>query len=124
MSKYGMSMVMFGLAAELKPYKIAANALWPMTTIATAAVQNLLGGDTLMRQSRWPSIVADAAFYLLSQDPTEATGQFFTDEQVLMKNGITDFIPYAVDPTAELAPDIFVNPSLPPKWEFKETKDQ
>ncbi len=70
MSKYGMSMVMFGLAAELKPYGIAANALWPRTTIATAAVQNLLGGDAMIRQSRWPSIVADAAYHILSQEPS------------------------------------------------------
>ncbi len=108
MSKYGMSMVMFGLAAELAPFKIAANALWPKTTIATAAVQNLLGGDALMRQSRWPSIVADAAFYILSQDPGEATGRFYNDEEVLKQHGITDLTAYAVDPSSELAPDLFV----------------
>ena len=108
MSKYGMSMVMFGLAAEYLPYKIAANALWPKTTIATAAVQNLLGGDALIRQSRWPAIVADAAYYILSQDPAEASGHFYSDEEILMKHGITDFTPYAVDPTAGLAPDLFV----------------
>jgi citronellol/citronellal dehydrogenase len=108
MSKYGMSMVMFGLAAELAHYKVAANALWPKTTIATAAVQNLLGGEALMRQSRWPSIVADAAYYIVSQDPGEATGQFYIDEEVLNRYGITDFAQYAVDPTAELAPDLFI----------------
>ncbi|MEO6132820.1 MAG: NAD(P)-dependent oxidoreductase [Saprospiraceae bacterium] len=112
MSKYGMSMVMFGLAAEFKPYKIAANALWPKTTIATAAVQNLLGGDALMKQSRWPSIVADAAYYILSQDPATETGMFYTDEEILMRNGITDFSGYAVDPSSELAPDLFVAPML------------
>ncbi|MFZ1676361.1 MAG: NAD(P)-dependent oxidoreductase [Saprospiraceae bacterium] len=108
MSKYGMSMVMFGLAAELRPYKIAANALWPKTTIATAAVQNLLGGDALIKQSRWPAIVADAAYYIVSQDPASASGQFYSDEEILIKNGITDFTEYAVDPTSELAPDLFV----------------
>lgn len=108
MSKYGMSMVMFGLAAELIPYGVAANALWPKTTIATAAVQNLLGGDALVKQSRWPSIVADAAYYILSQDPREATGQFYTDEEVLLRYGITDFDQYAVDPKAGLAPDLYI----------------
>lgn len=108
MSKYGMSMVMFGLSAELKPYGISANALWPKTTIATAAVQNLLGGEALIKQSRWPAIVADAAYYIIAQDPSSATGMFYSDEEILMKNGITDFTEYAVDPASELAPDLFV----------------
>ena len=108
LSKYGMSMVMFGLAAELKPYRIAANALWPRTTIATAAVQNLLGGDALMRQSRWPAIVADAAYYILSQDPAEASGEFYIDEEVLKRYGVVDFVQYAVDTEAGLAPDLFI----------------
>lgn len=108
MSKYGMSMVMFGLAAELKPNQIAANALWPKTTIATAAVQNLLGGDALMKQSRWPSIVADAAYYILTQDPASATGMFYSDEEILLRNGISDFSAYAVDSSSPLAPDLFV----------------
>lgn len=108
MSKYGMSMVALGLAAEMKPYGIAANALWPRTTIATAAVQNLLGGDALIRQSRWPAIVADAAAIILSRNPKETTGQFFIDETVLRESGITDFNGYAVDPTTDLAPDLFI----------------
>ncbi len=108
MSKFGMSMVALGLSAEMKPYHIAANALWPRTTIATAAVQNLLGGDALIKQSRWPAIVADAAALILARDPKEATGQFFIDEEVLKEAGITDFSVYAVDPTTELAPDLFV----------------
>jgi citronellol/citronellal dehydrogenase len=108
MSKYGMSMVMFGLASELKDDNIAANALWPKTTIATAAVQNLLGGDAMMRSSRKPSIVADAACYILSQSPGDATGQFYIDEDVLRRYGITDLSSYAIDPTAELAPDLFI----------------
>ena len=108
MSKFGMSMVAMGLAAEMKPYGIAANALWPRTTIATAAVQNLLGGDALIRQSRWPAIVADAAAIILSQNPKETTGQFFIDEDVLRESGIIDFNAYAVDPTTDLAPDLFI----------------
>ncbi|HUR31135.1 MAG TPA: NAD(P)-dependent oxidoreductase [Saprospiraceae bacterium] len=108
LSKYGMSMVMFGLAAELRPYKIAANALWPKTTIATAAIQNLLGGDEMIQHSRTPAIVADAAYYILSQDPGEATGHFYSDEDVLRQYGVTDFEQYAINPDVELAPDLFV----------------
>ncbi len=108
MSKFGMSMVALGLSAEMRPYHIAANALWPRTTIATAAVQNLLGGDALIKQSRWPAIVADAAALILAKDPKVTTGQFFIDEEVLKEAGITDFTTYAVDPTTQLAPDLFV----------------
>lgn len=108
MSKFGMSMVALGLSAELKPYGIAANALWPKTTIATAAVQNLLGGEAMIRMSRWPAIVADAAEIILSQDPKGTTGRFFIDETLLMEHGITDFTAYAVDPATDLAPDLFI----------------
>jgi citronellol/citronellal dehydrogenase len=108
MSKYGMSMVTLGLAEELKPYHVGVNAIWPRTTIATAAVQNLLGGDALMRQSRWPTVVADAVAIILSKNPKVATGQFFIDEEVLREAGISDFEKYAVDPAAGLAPDLFI----------------
>jgi citronellol/citronellal dehydrogenase len=108
MSKYGMSMIVMGLAEELKPYGIAANAIWPRTTIATSAVQNLLGGDEIMRRSRWPSIVAETAFHIVSKDPATFTGNFVIDEEFLRKEGVTDFEQYAVDPEAGLAPDIFV----------------
>ena len=108
MSKFGMSMVALGLSAEMKPYNIAANALWPRTTIATAAVQNLLGGDALIKQSRWPAIVADAAALILAMNPKEITGNFFIDEEVLKATGITDFTSYAVDSTTQLAPDLFI----------------
>jgi len=108
MSKFGMSMVALGLSAEMKPYHIAANALWPRTTIATAAVQNLLGGDALIKQSRWPTIVADAAALILARSPKETTGRFFIDEDVLREAGISDFTVYAVDPATQLAPDLFI----------------
>jgi citronellol/citronellal dehydrogenase len=108
-SKYGMSMIVLGLAEELKKHKIAVNALWPQTTIATAAVQNLLGGDTLMQMSRKPEIVADAAFYILSKPSATCTGNFFIDEEVLKKEGITDFEKYAVDPAQKLMRDIFLD---------------
>ena len=109
MSKYGMSMIVTGLAEELKPYKIAANALWPKTTIATAAVQNLLGGDFLIQRSRTPHIVADAAFHILSKPSTECTGNFFTDEEVLQKEGVTDFDQYAVNLKELLVRDLFLD---------------
>ncbi len=108
MSKYGMSMVVLGLAEELRPHRIAANALWPQTTIATAAVQNLLGGDFLMQRSRTPEIVADAACWILQQPSYECTGNFFIDEAVLRKQGITDFTQYAVNPDQKLMTDLFL----------------
>ncbi len=108
MSKYGMSMVVFGLAEELKPHRIAANALWPKTTIATAAVENLLGGDFLMQRSRTPEIVADAAFSILQRPSFECTGNFFIDEEVLAAEGVTDFSRYAVNPNQKLMNDLFV----------------
>jgi citronellol/citronellal dehydrogenase len=109
MSKYGMSMVVLGLAEELKKHKIAANALWPRTTIATAAVQNLLGGDYLIQKSRTPEIVADAAFAIVTKPSTECTGNFFIDEEVLAKEGIRDLSKYAVNPQQELMTDIFLD---------------
>ncbi|TAH02595.1 MAG: NAD(P)-dependent oxidoreductase [Sphingobacteriales bacterium] len=108
MSKYGMSMVAMGLAEELKPHRIAANALWPKTTIATAAVQNLLGGDFLMQRSRTAEIVADAAYYILQRPSYQCTGNFFIDEEVLQAEGITDFAHYAVNPDNKLMPDLFI----------------
>lgn len=109
MSKYGMSMIVLGLAEELKEHKIAVNALWPKTTIATAAVQNLLGGDALMKMSRVPAIVADAAYAILSKPSAQCTGNFFIDEEVLAKEGITDLGKYAVDASQQLMTDIFLD---------------
>jgi citronellol/citronellal dehydrogenase len=108
MSKYGMSMIVLGLAEELKPNRIAVNALWPRTTIATAAVKNLLGGDFLMQRSRVPQIVADAAYYILQKPSFETTGNFFIDEDVLGKEGITDLDAYAVNPDQKLMNDLFL----------------
>ena len=109
MSKYGMSMVVLALAEELKPFKIAANALWPQTTIATAAVQNLLGGDFLIQRSRKPEIVAEAAFAILKRSSADCTGNFFIDEEVLKQEGITDLSAYTVNPSNELQKDIFID---------------
>ncbi len=107
-SKYSMSMIAMGLAEELRPHRVAVNALWPKTTIATAAVQNLLGGDFLMQRSRKPEIVADAAFCILQKPSNECTGNFFIDEDVLNAEGITDFTKYAVNLQHEVMPDLFL----------------
>ena len=108
MSKYNMTMIALGLAAELKKYNIAANSLWPKTTIATAAVNNLLGGEMLMNMSRAPEIMADAAWYILSKSSAECTGNTFIDEQVLANEGISDLSKYSVVPGAKLYTDLFV----------------
>jgi citronellol/citronellal dehydrogenase len=107
-SKYDMTMIAIGLAEELKSYNIASNALWPRTTIATAAVQNLLGGDALIQMSRKPDIVADAAYYILRRQPSSCTGNAFIDEDILAQEGITDLNSYAVQPGGKLYPDLFI----------------
>lgn len=106
MSKYGMSMCVLGMAEEFKADGIGVNALWPATTIKTAAVQNLLGGEELMKRSRDPKIVADAALAILSRDSKTCTGNFFIDEAVLAEEGKTDLSEYADGD--ELMPDIFL----------------
>jgi citronellol/citronellal dehydrogenase len=108
MAKYGMSMCVLGMAEELRPQKIAVNALWPRTIIATAAVQNLLGGDVSVAGSRKPEIMADAAHVILTRPSTETTGHFFMDDEVLRGAGVTDLDKYAVNPGGELFPDLFV----------------
>ncbi len=108
MAKFGMSMCVLGWAGEFKSKGIAANALWPRTTIATAAIKNLLGGDMMMKKSRTPAIMADAAHWILTQPSREVTGNFFIDDEVMAKAGKTDLSEYAVDPTQELMPDFFV----------------
>jgi citronellol/citronellal dehydrogenase len=108
MSKYNMTMIALGLAGELKKYNIAANSLWPKTTIATAAVRNLLGGETLINMSRTPEILADCAFYILQKPSSECTGNSFIDEEVLAQEGITDLDKYAVVPGGKLYTDLFL----------------
>lgn len=109
MSKYGMSMVVMGLAAELKKDNIAANALWPKTTIATAAVKNLLGGEALMQMSRTPDILADCVAIIVQKQSTACSGNFFIDEDVLATEGITDLSKYAVNLSQPLYKDLFVD---------------
>ncbi len=108
LSKYNMTMIALGLAEELKPFNIASNSLWPRTTIATAAVQNLLGGDALIKMSRSTDIVADAAFAILSRKSAECTGNSFLDEKVLEEEGITDLAKYAIVPGGKLYNDLFL----------------
>ena len=114
-AKYNMSLCVLGMAGELKAQGIAVNALWPRTTIATAAVANLLGGDKLMRASRKADILADAAHLILTKPSREFTGRFCIDDTLLWDNGQREFDHYRVDPSEDLTPDFFVPAdSLPP----------
>jgi citronellol/citronellal dehydrogenase len=106
MAKFGMSMCVLGLAGEFNG-KVAVNALWPRTTIATAAV-NMLGGEDLMRASRKPDIMADAAYAIFNKG-TDFTGNFCIDDELLRSVGVTDFKSYQVDPNVEPTPDFFVD---------------
>jgi citronellol/citronellal dehydrogenase len=115
MAKFGMSMCVLGLAAEQKAAGIAVNALWPRTTIATAAVGNLLGGDAMMRASRKPEIIGDAAYAILTKPSREFTGQFCIDDRVLYDSGVRDFEHYRVDASVPLMSDFFVpDDDVPP----------
>ena len=111
MAKFGMSLVVLGLAGEQRG-KIAVNALWPRTTIATAAVRNLLGGDALMNMSRTPDILADAAWRIF-QKPKTFTGNFIIDDTFLASEGVTDFDQYRVNPSQPLQVDFFVPDNIP-----------
>jgi citronellol/citronellal dehydrogenase len=108
LSKMGMTMLTLGLAADEREAGIGANCLWPRTIIATAAVQNLLGGEAAMAASRSPEIYADAAYEILRRDPRECTGNAYIDDEVLAEAGITDLDRYAASPDAKLALDLFV----------------
>jgi citronellol/citronellal dehydrogenase len=112
MAKFGMSLVVLGLAGELRG-KVGVNALWPRTTIATAAIKNLLGGDAIMRMSRKPEILAEAA-YRIFQKPKSFTGNFLIDDTFLASEGVSDFDQYRVDPSQPLQEDFFVPDSSPP----------
>jgi citronellol/citronellal dehydrogenase len=107
-SKYGMSMCVLGMAAEFRQDGIAVNALWPKTTIATAAVKNIVGGEKMIKMSRSPEIMADAAYQILIKDSRKFTGNFCIDEEILRKAGIEDFESYAIDKTQPLQADFFL----------------
>lgn len=108
LTKYNMSMMALAWATEFKNDGIASNALWPRTTIDTAAVRNLLGGQALANMSRTPDILADCAYYILSKQQLTYTGNTFIDEDVLANEGITDLNKYNVVPGAQLFQDLFV----------------
>ncbi len=107
MAKYGMSMCVLGMAGEFKDKGVAVNALWPKTTIDTAAIRMLMG-EASAKSARKPSIMADAAHWILSQKSTDSTGNFYIDEDVLRSAGTTDFDSYAVEPGHDRFPDLFV----------------
>jgi citronellol/citronellal dehydrogenase len=113
MAKFGMSLVVLGLAGELREKGIAVNALWPRSTIATAAIKNLLGGDRVMKMSRKPEIMADAAYAIFNKSSREFTGRFLIDDTFLASEGVTDFEKYRAIPGEPLAGTFFV-PDLPP----------
>ena len=108
MAKFGMSMCVLGMAEELREQGIAANALWPRTTIATAAIENLLGGAAIMKRSRKPAIMSDAAHAILTRESRSCSGNFFIDDEVLTAEGVSDLEKYAVTPGEELVPDFFI----------------
>ncbi|MES1154799.1 MAG: SDR family oxidoreductase, partial [Pseudorhodoplanes sp.] len=108
MAKFGMSLVVLGLAGELRAKGIAVNAIWPRTTIATSAIRNLLGGDETVQMSRKPEIMADAAYAIFHKPAKSFTGNFLIDDSFLSSEGVTDFEQYRVDPSKPLAPCFFV----------------
>jgi citronellol/citronellal dehydrogenase len=113
-AKYGMSLVVLGLAGELRGKGIAVNALWPRATIATAAIKNLLGGDRVMRMSRTPEIMADAAYAIFQKPAKSFTGHFLIDDTFLAGEGISDFEKYRAMPGEPLAGTFFVPEGEPP----------
>src|SRR5579862_2405494 len=113
-AKFGMSLVVLGLAGELRSQGVAVNALWPRTIIATAAIQNLLGGEARMHQARKPEIMADAAYAVFTSPSRELTGRFLIDDTFLAERGVTDFEHYRADPTQPLAQDFFLPDDIPP----------
>ena len=119
MAKYTMSMCVLGMAEEFKPDGIAVNALWPRTAIATAAVQNHLGGDEIMKLSRNVDIMADSAYSILTKDSKSFTGNFCIDDLVLYEDGVKDFSKYASVPFDQLMPDFFVPDDTPLPDEIK-----
>jgi citronellol/citronellal dehydrogenase len=113
-AKYGMSLCTLGMAEEFRDAGVAFNSLWPRTMVATAAVQNLLGGDQAMARSRAPEIMSDSAHAILTRPSRDCTGNFFLAEDVLVEEGVTDFASYAAAPGAEPAVDLFVDEINPP----------
>lgn len=118
-AKYGMSLCVLGMAEEFREDNIAVNALWPLTAVDTAAVRNVIGDDRMAMMCRKPSIMADAAMIVLQRDPTQCTGNFFIDEEVLKESGISDFSAYQHEGATALMADFFVPDSV---FENSDTK--
>ncbi|MEZ5924984.1 MAG: NAD(P)-dependent oxidoreductase [Hyphomicrobiaceae bacterium] len=121
-AKFGMSLCVLGMAEELRGDGIAVNALWPRTAIATAAIANIVGGAEVIRASRTPEIVADAAYAILTKPARQVTGRFFIDDTLLHAEGVRDFDGYRVDPTVDLAPDFFVPDDMAPPVSLAKVK--
>ncbi|MEO3385244.1 NAD(P)-dependent oxidoreductase [Mesorhizobium sp. CAU 1741] len=119
MAKFGMSMCTLGMSAEFAKDGIAVNSLWPLTAIDTAAVRNLLGGETVAAMSRSPAIMADAAHAILTRPSRDCTGNFFIDEEVLREEGVSDFSVYSPGAKGPLAADFFVPDAV---YEKSDTK--
>tara|TARA_Y100001970_G_scaffold41789_1_gene51893 strand:+ start:5024 stop:5884 length:861 start_codon:yes stop_codon:yes gene_type:complete len=119
MAKFGMSLCVLGMAEEFRDQGVAVNALWPRTAIATAAIKNAMGGEEVMNISRFPEIMGDAAYMILTKPSNEFTGNFCIDDNILAENGIKDFSKYANVPFSQLAPDFFVPDDLPPPDESR-----
>lgn len=115
-AKFGMSLCTLGLAEELRPQGIAVNSLWPRTTIATAAVRNVVGDDAMIRRSRSPEIMANAALAIFRQDARSLTGSFLIDDEVLYDAGEREFDRYRIDPASPLELDLFLSPQAVPAW--------
>ena len=116
MAKYGMTLCALGIAEELRDQGIASNTLWPRTTVATAAVLNLLGGDEAMARSRKPEVYADAAYVIVNKPSREFTGNTLLCEDVLVDNGVTDLSVYDCVPGSELGVDLWVDTPNPPGY--------
>jgi citronellol/citronellal dehydrogenase len=116
MAKFGMTLCGLGIAEELRAEGIASNTLWPRTLVATAAVQNLLGGDEAMGRARKPSVYADAAYVILNKPSREYTGQSLLCEDVLLESGVTDLSVYDCVPGSELGVDLWVDTPNPPGY--------
>lgn len=116
MAKYGMTLCALGIAEELRGDGIASNTLWPRTMVATAAVQNLLGGDEAIARSRKPEVYADAAYVVINKPAREFTGQTLLCEDVLLDNGVTDLSVYDCIPGSELGVDFWVDSANPPGY--------
>ena len=116
MAKYGMTLCALGIAEEMRDAGIASNTLWPRTAIATAAVQNLLGGDEMMKRSRKPEVYADSAYAVMSRPAREFTGNSLLCEDVLLDSGVTDLSVYDCVPGTELGVDFWVDSPNPPGY--------